>query len=350
METTTDKVDEILNCSASLGGDGSEHRSPLAHWLSRSRGKLSELPGYQAWARTTRLSFGPVAIHRIPQPWIRAGYRIETALPSSDGSHVAARIARSDGLTHVGWWALDGSGQGIYQDPGYDLIWHPRDLKFAYLSKQSPQSSHRIHVVDLKADVKYRSVSVNGHSALRYPFVFSENNGYRRQAEDIILAIADPTGTPRGVAYLPRLAVLDTFDANLTPLPSFTPRVPNWVARPWHPSEPLSVSVDERVIVFPNIGGSPYGPLEIGEGARPLTLVWSPKGTTMALVVQNAEGTFAHVTRPTLDRDGREPVYRVEGTTFAVSEDGVTTFTVIPSQGDRTVVKSRNQMTGDETE
>lgn len=121
------KVDEILNCSARFAAERPTYRPALAHWLNRNREALSHLQGYQSWVRTTRLSFGAVATYRIPEAWITAAYRIETAVPSPDGQYIAARLFGSDGAARVGWWALDGRTQAVYEDAGYDLVWHPGD-------------------------------------------------------------------------------------------------------------------------------------------------------------------------------------------------------------------------------
>lgn len=281
-------------------------------------------------AQTTRLAFGPAQVAPAPTGW-----RLRDAALSPDGRYVAALLA--DGA--VGWWALDGSGQGRHEVAGYDLRWHPTEARFAFLS-----AGRRLHLVQVGPEVKHLEVEAPGTGELRYPHFGGENLPTELSGRDPspLMLVADPAGAPQGFAYLPASDEWATFSVNRTPQTWEQVEIPTWIADPWSPN------TDYLVIRFaygPALAhpdaGTPALFFQPTADAEPLTLVWSPRGHSYAVVERRDGDLVAHLLRLYRDDDGNRFSLPLETEQIALSDDGVTTVTIRV-----TGVEAKNHLTG----
>ncbi|MFZ5818059.1 MAG: hypothetical protein ACOY93_22640 [Bacillota bacterium] len=332
-----EQVDAILACGAAVASETPGYRWAMAHLLQFNQSRLAHLQGYKDWAGSTVLRFGEPRALALPEAWRELGYRIDSAVVSPSGQYVAARLRGGDGSAWVGWWRVGGGEMGLYSDAGYDLAWHGE--RFAYLTPG------QIQIVTVGPGAERAVVPVPDQTDLRHTYWRSGELFYRHGSDEVVLAIADPGGSPEGVAYLPRLGLLDHFSINMTPLSWVQMRIPDWLSQPWHPGSGLLLTFADGTLFYPNPGGSPYSPYRMPGDARPVAQVWSPLGERFALLLESAEGRFVQVLRPTGDGGGPHPVHPAEAEQIGLSDDGATLFL---AQGARLV--ARNQMAGAEEE
>lgn len=91
--------------------------------------------------------------------------------------------------------------------------------------------------------------------------------------------------------------------------------------------------------------GSPYLFYAVPTGAEPVSLTWSPAGWAFAVVERRGEGLVAQILRSFKDYNGTQFSLPLEHEHIAISDDGVTTFTVSGA-----TVKAQNQLTGTEVQ
>lgn len=352
-----EEADAVLRCAASVAAREPDfYRASIANWLLLNRATYPGIgqPGYEAFSRATQLAFGEAQV--VPAP---AGWILRDAAPSPDGRYVAAHL--SDGT--VGWWALDGSGQDRHKEVGSDLVWHPQEATFAYIS-----GGNRIHVVRLEPAV-HAVLEAPGEENLHYPFwAVPPGEGplslYGRDP-DMVLAIADPVpaGAPRVVAYLPTSREWVQIDGNMTPQTWDQISYPPWIPRPWNPHSgypvylrPVAVSSwfrPEGREVLPDVppmlghpdAGTPWLFYSLPADAEPLSLTWSPGGWAYAIVERRDSGLVAHILQSFRDYRDRAFSLTLQTEHIAVSDDGATTFTVSGN-----TVRAKNHLTGEETE
>ena len=328
------EADDLLRCAADVARQDPEYRTATAYWLLVNRDAYPGVgtPGYRAFIDTTRWSFGQPRTVPAPEGWV-----LRHAQLSPDGRYVAATLA--DGT--VGWWALDGGGQERHDAEGYDVIWHPVEARFAFIS-----GGKQTHVVSVGPDGTHEVLEAPVEHDLRYPYFAAGKGPWRTSAisPDTVLAVTDPTGSPEGVAYHPETGAWEHFPGNMTPMTWEKLIVPPWMTQPWHPHEVLLVTqwVDRPVLGHPD-GGTPRLFYRLTEGAEPVSLTWSPGGLAYAVVERRKSGLVANILRSRNDDSGPRFSLGLEHPLIAVSDDSVTTVTVSGS-----TVIARNHLTGDQ--
>lgn len=300
------QVEAILACGAPIAARAPGYRWALAHLIHSQHERLAHLQGYQDWARTTVLRFETPQLRPLPKEWTEQGYTLDSAVLSPNGQYAAARLRDGDGAALVGWWRLTGGEQGLHAAPGYDLAWHGE--RFAYLLPG------QIRIVTVGPQPWHEVVEVPGQPALRHTHWRAGELFYRQGSDAVVMAIADPTGSPKGVAYVVRLGLLDEFDVNMTPFSWLKMSLPHWLTHPWHPENGLLLTVADGTLVYPNAG---------------------------AVIVEGPAGRFVHILHPTEEPRDPHPVYPIEAQQTALSDDGATLFT---AQG--ALLTAHNYMVG----
>lgn len=324
-------ADEVLSCAAEIAAHNPEYRRHIAYWLVVNRGKVDVVkPGYRAFIDTTRWSFGQP--RTVPAP---EGWRLRDAQLSPDGRYVAASLA--DGT--VGWFAVDGSGHARHDAQGYDLIWHPAEARFAYIS-----DGRLIHLVSPGPDETHEVLEAPVEHDLRYPYFTMGKGPWTLQGLErgTVVAVVDPQDALDGIAYHPESGTWEHFDGHMIPQTWEKIIVPPWIAQPWHPQEVLLVTlwVDRPVLGHPD-AGTPRLFYRLTEGAEPVSLTWSPSGLAYAIVERRDSRLVADILLALRDDPEHRFSLKLESPLIAVSDDGVTTVTVSGS-----AVTARNHLAG----
>lgn len=325
--------DQVLACAAAMAGENPAYRGALTHWLLlRGEGRrLVGLPGYQAFARTTQLSFDKP--QRLVAP---VGWQLEEVALSPDGRYVASTLAGGG----VGWWALDGSVQERYAGAGKQLRWHPKASLFAYVNE-----GRELHLVRVGPTPDHQVVMAPGEGRLTYPTWAVQGGRLLPDQPDpeLLLAILNPGASPQGVAYSPATGSWSQFAVNRTPQSWAQVTIPPWIAQPWHPQTgyPITLWTDRALLGHPS-AGTPELFYRLPKKAEPIALRWSPAGLTYGVVERDERGLTAQILRSFQDDQGERFSVPLTATAFAIADDGATTVTVEGTQ-----VQALNHLTGE---
>lgn len=328
-------ADELWACAARRANWDRAYRATIAYELLISgRDEVdTALPGYQAFIRTTGLHFGEARTVPAPDGWV-----LRDALPSPGGRYVAARLA-GDG---VGWWALDGSGQERYDAGGFDLVWHPTEEMFAFVS-----DTNTVHLVQPAGPVIHQVFEAPVEAPLRFPYWALPEGPFadeHRRDPETVLVLADPEGSPVGAVLRPGSGTWERFEAGRVLLPGGAVTFPPWLTQPWNSLSGDYLALDpERMRLLHEDAGSPYLFYQVPADAEPVSLTWSPDGRFFA-VVERRDGRFvAQVLRSFQDDTGKRLSIPLESKHLAISDDGITSFTASGQ-----TVSARNHLTGAE--